>query len=165
MYSVNNDGTLLPSGFPIRISPDQSFFPAPRSFSQVSASFFASWCQGIHQQPLVTWLQIFSHLNYHDSSPLCGKLLPFCSTRFNSDVQRHYISYLIIFLQICVKYNPQAPYCVCEVILWDSVCTFEKCTWCGYQDLNLGPRHYQCRALTNWAITAKSLKMAWCVGG
>ncbi len=21
--------------------------------------------------------------------------------------------------------------------------------WCGYQDLNLGPRHYQCRALTN----------------
>ena len=20
---------------------------------------------------------------------------------------------------------------------------------CGYQDLNLGPRHYQCRALTN----------------
>ena len=27
-------------------------------------------------------------------------------------------------------------------------------TLCGYQDLNLGPRHYQCRALTNWAITA-----------
>jgi hypothetical protein len=40
-------------GFPIRISADQSFFAAPRGFSQRSTSFIASHCQGIHQMPLV----------------------------------------------------------------------------------------------------------------
>ena len=38
-------------GSPIRISPDQSPFPAPRSFSQGITSFIASCCQGIHQTP------------------------------------------------------------------------------------------------------------------
>ena len=54
MYSDRDNGILLPPGFPIRKSPGQSFFPAHRSFSQVSTSFFACRCQGIHQQPLVT---------------------------------------------------------------------------------------------------------------
>src|SRR6476660_8474857 len=39
-------------GFPIRISADQSFFAAPRGFSQRSTSFIASQRQGIHQMPL-----------------------------------------------------------------------------------------------------------------
>ena len=38
-------------GFPIRISADQSFFAAPRGFSQRSTSFIASQRQGIHQMP------------------------------------------------------------------------------------------------------------------
>ncbi len=54
MYSDIDDGCLLPSGFPIRKPTDQCLFPAPRSLSQVSASFVASRCQGIHQQLLVT---------------------------------------------------------------------------------------------------------------
>ncbi len=58
-YSVINDVTLLTPGCPIRISSDQSFLPAPRNFSQVSASFFAFWCLGIHQQPLTAWSQYF----------------------------------------------------------------------------------------------------------
>ena len=39
-------------GFPIRISSDQRPFAAPRSFSQRTTSFIASWHQGIHQTPL-----------------------------------------------------------------------------------------------------------------
>ena len=38
-------------GFPIRRSPDQSLFAAPRSFSQLSTSFIACWRQGIHRTP------------------------------------------------------------------------------------------------------------------
>ncbi len=40
-------------GFPIRKSPDQSLCAAPRSLSQLAASFIACFCQGIHRAPLV----------------------------------------------------------------------------------------------------------------
>ena len=40
-------------GFPIRKSPDQSVCAAPRSLSQLAASFIACICQGIHRAPLV----------------------------------------------------------------------------------------------------------------
>ena len=39
-------------GCPIRKSPDQSLFAAPRRLSQRITSFIASQCQGIHQMPL-----------------------------------------------------------------------------------------------------------------
>ena len=39
-------------GFPIRKSPDQSLFAAPRSLSQRITSFIASQHQGIHRMPL-----------------------------------------------------------------------------------------------------------------
>ena len=39
-------------GFPIRKSPDQSLFAAPRRLSQRITSFIACACQGIHQMPL-----------------------------------------------------------------------------------------------------------------
>jgi hypothetical protein len=53
---ILGNGTWLPLGFPIRTSPDQSLFPAPRCFSQVIASFFASLCQGIHRMLLASYL-------------------------------------------------------------------------------------------------------------
>ena len=40
-------------GCPIRKSPDQSVFAAPRSLSQLVTSFIACQCQGIHHVPLV----------------------------------------------------------------------------------------------------------------
>jgi hypothetical protein len=40
-------------GFPIRKSSDQSLLAAPRSLSQLSTSFFASDCLGIHHTPFV----------------------------------------------------------------------------------------------------------------
>jgi hypothetical protein len=40
-------------GFPIRRSPDQSLLAAPRGLSQLSTSFIASDCLGIHHTPFV----------------------------------------------------------------------------------------------------------------
>lgn len=40
-------------GFPIRTSPDHRSLPAPRSFSQVAASFVGLRRQGIHRAPFV----------------------------------------------------------------------------------------------------------------
>ena len=52
--------TLLMRGFPIRISPDQSSFPAPRSVSSVTTSFIGIWRQGIHRWLFVAW-EFFLH--------------------------------------------------------------------------------------------------------
>ena len=41
MYSSRSDTELPVPGFPIRASPDQSVYAAPRSFSQLAAPFIA----------------------------------------------------------------------------------------------------------------------------
>ena len=46
-------GVPLRVGFPIRKSPDRSLLAAPRSLSQLTASFIGIRCQGIHHVPLV----------------------------------------------------------------------------------------------------------------
>ena len=48
MDSVHGDWALPQPGSPIRMSPDQSPFAAPRSFSQLIASFIGNQCPGIH---------------------------------------------------------------------------------------------------------------------
>ena len=48
MDSVHGDWALPQPGSPIRISADQSPFAAPRSFSQLIASFIGNQCHGIH---------------------------------------------------------------------------------------------------------------------
>ena len=47
------DPTLLGPGFPIRKSPDQSLFAAPRSVSPLTASFLGLLPQGIHRTPFL----------------------------------------------------------------------------------------------------------------
>ena len=47
--------TLHHGGFPIRKSTDRSLFAAPRGLSQLVASFFGSWCQGIRPVLLFAW--------------------------------------------------------------------------------------------------------------
>ena len=48
MDSVHGDWALPQPGSPIRKSPDQSLFAAPRSLSQLIASFIGNQCHGIH---------------------------------------------------------------------------------------------------------------------
>lgn len=52
MYSGMYDQVLPRSGYPIRIPPDHRLLAASRGFSQLAASFFACWHQGIHRTPL-----------------------------------------------------------------------------------------------------------------
>ena len=52
------DYQLWQSGFPIRKSPDQSVFAAPRSLSQLTTSFIASYRQGIHLLPVTVCLPV-----------------------------------------------------------------------------------------------------------
>ena len=61
---------LLLTGYPIRISADLVVLADPRSFSQLTASFFASQSLGIHRTPLITFYmvhlygELLSHLKY-----------------------------------------------------------------------------------------------------
>ena len=47
-------------GFPIRKSSDQNLQAAPRSLSQLTTSFIASWHLGIHPKPFVAYLSQFA---------------------------------------------------------------------------------------------------------
>ena len=53
MCSGRDDQVLPWPGYPIRKSPGQSVCAALRSLSQLTTSFIASLCQGIHRVPLV----------------------------------------------------------------------------------------------------------------
>ena len=55
IYSGKGDSGLPLPGFPIRISTDLCSLATPRSISLLAASFFASWYQGIHRTPFVSW--------------------------------------------------------------------------------------------------------------
>ena len=52
MYSGYDNRGLALLGYPIRIPPGLSSLAALRGFSQLAASFFACWHQGIHHKPL-----------------------------------------------------------------------------------------------------------------
>src|SRR5262249_44227427 len=53
MCSAGSAWALPQAGYPIRRPPDHRLLPTPRRLSQVAASFFGTWCLGIHLGPLV----------------------------------------------------------------------------------------------------------------
>ena len=53
MCSIWDNATLLALSSLIRISADLRMFAPPRSFSQLTASFFGAICQGILRKPFV----------------------------------------------------------------------------------------------------------------
>jgi hypothetical protein len=55
MPSSKGVSRSLGMGCPIRTPMDQRFFAAPHGFSQLSTSFIASVCQGIHRTPFSTY--------------------------------------------------------------------------------------------------------------
>ena len=64
-------------GCPIRKSTDQSLLTAPRSLSQSSTSFIASYSLGIHHSLLIAYLFEFS-LTHHFLAK-CNKFVCFCA--------------------------------------------------------------------------------------
>ncbi len=78
----------LKVGFPIRRSPDQSSFAAPRGLSQRTTSFIASQRQGIHQMPFFHLIALIVDARHVAR----GLLLPSPSrhdTRSHNDHRRH----------------------------------------------------------------------------
>ena len=69
MYSPHDDWTWLQPDFSIRISTALCLLTAPRGFSQFVASFFGSWCQGIHLAPFVAWPYVLFLLVFVCSLP------------------------------------------------------------------------------------------------
>ena len=61
LASVAGCRVFYPTGCPIQKSPDQILFANPRSFSQLTTSFFASKSLGIPHAPFLTFLQL-SHV-------------------------------------------------------------------------------------------------------
>ena len=62
MYSGSGIQILLWMGYPIRKSPDRSVLAAPRSLSQLIASFFAYRHQGIHHVLFVAFDIVHSEI-------------------------------------------------------------------------------------------------------
>ncbi len=54
MHSAG-DHLGLPGGVSLFGDPRVSLLPTNRGLSQVTTSFIASWCQGIHRTPLIAW--------------------------------------------------------------------------------------------------------------
>ena len=63
MYSVQDILPLGRMGCPIRKSPDQSLFAAPRSISLLTTSFIALVYLAIHHKLLVAWPLIYLGIN------------------------------------------------------------------------------------------------------
>ena len=73
-------------GFPIRIPADRGLFAAPRSFSQLIASFFGFRCQGIHLMLFLAWTSfvLFSCLSFANNFVTMKKLFRFYVFRLDS---------------------------------------------------------------------------------
>src|SRR5438552_18009834 len=81
MCSTRGARALPRAGCPIQKSPDHRSLPTPRRLSQVAASFFGSWCLGIHLGPLlacstythssVAEVMIFGHVKLERGSRYC----------------------------------------------------------------------------------------------
>ena len=119
--------TLL--GCPIRKSPDQSLFAAPRSLSQLNASFIAWICQVSLRKPLITWS------NFAQTT---DKIVV---------ITLHYI---------IVK--EQAPYTAWSKISYNLIALIGDLVWWSWGGLNSWPPACKAGALPSWATAPKRKK-------
>ena len=66
-----------PTGCPIRISPDLYLFAVPRSFSQLTTSFFASESLGIHLTLFLPSSLFFGYLSNSSEKLLAFEIVLF----------------------------------------------------------------------------------------
>ena len=112
-------GHLPQLGFPIRIPTDLCLFAAPRSLSQLIASFFGSWCQGIHPMLLVAW-------------PLFDPLtLGFCTSFF--------LVYLLRYLAFKVQFLLDYYLIILEPSCLPVLFSFYGSSWWRWRESNSWP--------------------------
>ena len=90
MYSDGGNGCSHPLGFPIQKSQDHSLLAAPRSLSQLTTSFFAYLCLGIHTHALSSLtIKSTSHTRHTFCRPAdTSRLTPRFSGRVNATFSR-----------------------------------------------------------------------------
>ena len=69
MCSTRGARALPRAGCPIQKPPDHRLLPTPRRLSQVAASFFGSWCLGIHLGPLLA-CSTYNHSSTAEERPV-----------------------------------------------------------------------------------------------
>ena len=121
-------------GFPIRKSPDQCSFAAPRSLSQLITSFIGSWCQGIPLALFFAWPMI----DYYQSQSTILEKSMLLVLYYSWIMQAHYwISVFlakIVFLplqmifkmSICKTFSLLLPSHNCIII---HNVQFSRCIW------------------------------------
>ena len=88
-------------GFPIRIPADLRLFAAPRSFSQLIASFFGFRCQGIHPVLFLAWTSWASQIFVWSSCVL------FQHCHINISIVRHFcfiVVFFTLYIPVFCKY-------------------------------------------------------------
>ena len=96
-------------GCPIRIPADQRFFAAPRGFSQLSTSFIATVCQGIHRVPLCRFYLHGLHnpqAGRHHKQSLMSSIFFYLDQKLlhaATNLQRHTLSFLFFYYPHYVK--------------------------------------------------------------
>ena len=68
MCSTRGARALPRADCSIQKSPDHRLLPTPRRLSQVAASFFGSWCLGIHLGPLLA-CSTYNHSSIAEEKP------------------------------------------------------------------------------------------------
>ena len=107
-----------PPGSPIRTSPDQFLFADPRSFSQLTTSFFASGSQGILRSLLFSFsyfiqVNTLRHLRLNSYSFAFEIAVPYYATRKNSNlVIQTIISFNFFYLVISLSIVNDLKMCI-----------------------------------------------------
>ena len=139
MNSDWNRPVLPGRGFPIRKSPDQSVFAAPRSLSQLTTSFVAYWCQGIHHALLINLTKnILANSSNNNSVKNC--IYPLYA--IVKEPSRFLTGKMVLSNSADELSRPPSPFGPRRGI--------PRCAeWWACLESNQGPRPYQGRALTN----------------
>ena len=91
------------AGFPIRTSPDQRLYTAPRGFSQCPTSFFGTWRQGIHRKPLVAYLLDAETSLLFACSWLCIATQLLCTSQLTSSFLRLSFHIQLVMCSDCLQ--------------------------------------------------------------
>ena len=108
--------------FLIRVPPDQSLLPAPRSVSSVDTPFIASECQGIQLKPLFAWIFLCCHFTvfkiwWIDLIRSCGSKGTRTPDICRARAALYQLSYTPIWAILDLNQRPH-PYQGCALTSW-----------------------------------------------
>ena len=135
--------------FRIRKSMGHCLLAADHGLSQLTTSFFGSWCQGIHPMLFIAWSLVLSAILTHEfrfraralrTLAFAFVIISFFKIHWNCSADNlHYLSlyFLCLFLREFTIFFMQ----------------LSRFYWWAQVDSNHRPRAYQARALTTWAMS------------